>query len=221
MGPAEYRALYADPEQAVRRQPEIAESYLSRDRRSVLFEITPAHGAAVKDIEQLARDLAHMAPAGPFRVLIGGDAADHNDFSDAMFRSFPIVFGFVIGATLLLLFAAFRSYLLPFAAVLTNLLAVAAGYGVIVSVFEHGWLNGLIGLERPFVAIPLEVPLMVFCLSFGFSCFAFNRSFSWTGTTILPRSGDWPPWRPSSPARGSSWPWFSGPSSVPRCPCSK
>ena len=169
MGPAEYRALYADPEQAVRRQPEIAESYLSRDRRSVLFEITPAHGAAVKDIEQLARDLAHMAPAGPFRVLIGGDAADHNDFSDAMFRSFPIVFGFVIGATLLLLFAAFRSYLLPFAAVLTNLLAVAAGYGVIVSVFEHGWLNGLIGLERPFVAIPLEVPLMVFCLSFGLS----------------------------------------------------
>ena len=43
-----------------------------------------------------------------------------------MFKSFPLVFGFVIVATLLLLFAAFRSYLLPFAAVLTNLLAVSA-----------------------------------------------------------------------------------------------
>lgn len=169
LGAAEYTALYADPEQALRAQPEVAETYLSRDRRSVLFEVTPAKGASVKQIEQLARDLAQLAPAGPFRVLIGGDAPDHNDFSDAMFRSFPLVFGFVVGATLLLLFAAFRSYLLPFSAVITNLLAVAAGYGVVVAVFEHGWLNGLVGLERPFQAIPLEVPLMVFCLSFGLS----------------------------------------------------
>ncbi len=86
-----------------------------------------------------------------------------------MWRSFPKVFGFVIAATLLLLFAAFRSYLLPLEAVLMNLLAVAAGYGAVVAIFQLGWLNGLIGLERPFAAIPLEVPLMVFCLSFGLS----------------------------------------------------
>jgi RND superfamily putative drug exporter len=39
----------------------------------------------------------------------------------------------------------------------------------VVAVFQHGWFNGLVGLERPFSAIPLEVPMMVFCLSFGLS----------------------------------------------------
>lgn len=167
LGAAEYAALYADPSAAD--QPEIAETYLSRDRTAALFEITPQASTTVDGIEKLARELQGVAPAGPFRVLIGGDAPDHNDFGDAMFRSFPVVFGFVVGATLVLLLVAFRSGLLPFAAVVTNLLAVAAGYGVIVAIFEQGWLHGLIGLERPFVAIPLEVPLMVFCLSFGLS----------------------------------------------------
>jgi putative drug exporter of the RND superfamily len=165
----EYRMLYLDPEQALRTHPQIADSFISRDRGSALFVITPGSHLAVRDIEQLALDLKSILPEGPFTVLIGGAPADHNDFSSAMFRSFPRVFGFVILATLLMLFIAFRSYLLPFAAVITNLLAVTAGYGVVVAIFQLGWLHGLVGLERPFIAIPLEVPLMVFCLSFGLS----------------------------------------------------
>jgi RND superfamily putative drug exporter len=86
-----------------------------------------------------------------------------------MFKSLPKIVGFVVGATLIMLFFAFRSYLLPIEAVLMNLLAVAAGIGAVVAVFQLGWLNGLVGLERPFVSIPLEVPMMVFCLSFGLS----------------------------------------------------
>ncbi len=165
----QYLMLYLDPEQALRAHPQIAENFISRDRGSALFELTPASGLKVRDVEQLARDLAHDSPEGPFTVLVGGAPAEQNDFSDAMFRSFPLVFGFVIIATLAMLFIAFRSYLLPFAAVATNLLAVTAGYGAVVGIFQLGWLNGLVGLERPFIAVPLEVPLMVFCLSFGLS----------------------------------------------------
>jgi uncharacterized membrane protein YdfJ with MMPL/SSD domain len=146
-----------------------ADVYLSRDRRAALFDITPANGLPLKQIGQLARDLSGVVPSGPFSVQIGGTPADHNDFDDAMFRSLPRIFGFVIGATLVLLFIAFRSYLLPVKAVIMNLLAVAAGIGAVVAVFQLGWLDGLIGLERPFAAIPLEVPMMVFCLSFGLS----------------------------------------------------
>jgi RND superfamily putative drug exporter len=169
LGAAEYKALYQDIDQALRQHPAISDFLLSRDRRAALFEVTPANGLAVKKIQQLAHELTALAPAGPFTVQIGGTAAEHNDFNDYMWRSFPKVFGFVITATLLLLFAAFRSYLLPLEAVLMNLLAVAAGYGAVVAIFQLGWLNGLVGLERPFAAIPLEVPLMVFCLSFGLS----------------------------------------------------
>jgi RND superfamily putative drug exporter len=72
-------------------------------------------------------------------------------------------------ATLVLLYAAFRSYLLPIKAVIANLLAIAAGYGLVVAIFQFGWGKGLIGLEGQFAAIALEVPLMIFCLSFGLS----------------------------------------------------
>jgi RND superfamily putative drug exporter len=165
----DYRALYADAQAALHDYPTIAELYLSRDRRASLFEVIPADGLNVKDIGRLARDLTTAGPAGPFTILVGGAPAEHNDFDHYMFKSLPRIFGFVVCATLLLLYAAFRSYLLPLKAVLMNLLAVTAGIGAVVAVFQLGWLHGLVGLERPFTTIPLEIPLMVFCLSFGLS----------------------------------------------------
>jgi RND superfamily putative drug exporter len=169
MGVAQYTQFYADLDRALTEHPEIAELYLSRDRHAALFQLTPANGLAVTAIEQLTRDVAAIKPVGPFTLMIGGSPAEHNDFTDYMFRSLPRIFGFVVGATVVLLFVAFRSLLLPIKAVITNLFAVAAGIGAVVAVFQFGWLNGLIGLERPFTAIPLEVPMMVFCLSFGLS----------------------------------------------------
>jgi putative drug exporter of the RND superfamily len=169
LGVAEYSAMYQDLDAALREHHSIGELFLSRDRHAALFEITPANGLSVRDIEHLTRDVARLVPAGPFTVMIGGTPAEHNDFNDYMFRSLPRIFSFVVGATLVLLFIAFRSLLLPIKAVITNLLAVAAGIGAVVAVFQLGWLNGLVGLERPFTAIPLEVPMMVFCLSFGLS----------------------------------------------------
>jgi len=169
MGLAAYQQLYAQPARALRENPSIGVMFLSRDRHRALFEITPANGLSLKVVEELTRDVATLAPTGPFAVLVGGSPAYDNDFNDYMFRSLPRIVGFVIVATVVLLFAAFQSYLLPIKAVITNLLAVAAGIGAVVAVFQWGWLNGLVGLERPFVSIPLEVPIMVFCLSFGLS----------------------------------------------------
>jgi putative drug exporter of the RND superfamily len=169
LGEFEYSMLYQDPDKALHDYPSIGELYVSKDRRAALFEITPANGLAVKDIERLTQDVAAILPDGPFEVKIGGSPAEHNDFNRYMFKSLPRIFAFVVGATLLFLFIAFRSFLLPIKAVITNLLAVAAGIGAVVAVFQLGWLNGLVGLERPFTAIPLEVPMMVFCLSFGLS----------------------------------------------------
>jgi RND superfamily putative drug exporter len=169
LGADEYAAFYQNPAETLRAHPQIAELYLSNNRDAVLFQITPVSTLRVKQIEHLARDLKTVSPAGPFKVEIGGDPAEHNDFDQSMYKSLPKIFSFVVGATLIMLFFAFRSYLLPVEAVIMNLLAVTAGIGAVVAVFQLGWFNGLVGLERPFSAIPLEVPMMVFCLSFGLS----------------------------------------------------
>lgn len=169
LGLQDYQALYADPARVPRNYPEIGELYLSRDGRATLLQVTPADHLSVRDIGRLAQDLITTAPAGPFTILVGGAPAEHNDFDAYMMRSLPKIVGFVVCATLILLFLAFRSYLLPVTAVLMNLLPVTAGIGVVVALFQLGWLNGLIGLEHPLSSIPLEIPLMIFCLSFGLS----------------------------------------------------
>ena len=165
----DYQTLYDDWRQALKDYPQIAEMFVSRDRDAGLFEVTPADQLSTADIGHLARELAARSPAGSFSVMVGGSPAQHNDFNDYLYRSLPRIFAFVVCATLVMLFAAFRSFLLPPSAVLMNLLAVSAGIGAVVAVFQLGWLNGLVGLERPFSAIPLEIPLIVFCLSFGLS----------------------------------------------------
>jgi uncharacterized membrane protein YdfJ with MMPL/SSD domain len=168
LGLDDYRMLYADPAQALRDYPEIGNLLVSRDGRAALFQITPADRVSAADIKCLSRELQVRAPAGPFSVLVTGAAAVRDDFNAAMLHSLPRTFAFVVGATLLMLFAAFRSFLLPVKAVLMNLLAVTAGMGAVVAVFQLGWLNG-VGIEHPVSSIPLEIPLMVFCMSFGLS----------------------------------------------------
>jgi RND superfamily putative drug exporter len=169
LGTDEYHTLYADPEQALRDYPDIGNLFVSRDRHAALFQVIPAEGASATDIAQLSRELQARAPAGPFAVLVTGGAAAYDDFNDAMLRSLPRIFGFVVAATLFMLFAAFRSFLLPVKAVLMNLVAVAAGIGAVVAIFQLGWLGSVVGLEHPVSSIPLEIPLMVFCMSFGLS----------------------------------------------------
>ena len=169
LGLDDYRMLYADLAQTLKDHPDIGDLLVSRDRRAALFDITPADDASAADIKHLSRELQASGLAGPFSVLVTGAAAGRDDFNAVMLHSLPRIFAFVVGATLLMLFAAFRSFLLPVKAVLMNLLAVAAGMGAVVAVFQLGWFNGLLGVEHPVSSIPLEIPLMVFCMSFGLS----------------------------------------------------
>jgi RND superfamily putative drug exporter len=144
-------------------------AYLSHNGAVALVEVVPGDSATVAQAQALARDIATMNPGPGLTVTAGGSPSYYNDFDAYMRKDLPKVVGFVVLATLVLLYAAFRSYLLPIKAVLANLLAIAAGYGIVVAIFQFGWLHGLIGLEGSFAAISFEVPLMIFCLSFGLS----------------------------------------------------
>jgi RND superfamily putative drug exporter len=64
--------------------------------------------------------------------------------------------------------AVFRSILVPIKAVIMNLLSIGASYGVIVAIFQWGWLKSAIGVEQ---TGPIEpwVPMMLFAIVFGLS----------------------------------------------------
>jgi RND superfamily putative drug exporter len=169
MSLAQAYILYADLDKAIARYPAIAEFFLSRDRAAALFTVIPSDNASLGDIQRLTREVSAWPPGKGLTLAVGGFGAYYNDFDDAMAWTYPRVFAFVIVATFLVLFAAFRSFLVPIKAIAMNLLSVGAGYGVVVLVFQHGIGAGIVGLERPLGAIPAVVPILLFCLLFGMS----------------------------------------------------
>ncbi|MFF3867163.1 MMPL family transporter [Micromonospora sp. NPDC001898] len=102
-------------------------------------------------------------------ALLTGQAAASVDYNDAMGRSAPLVFGFVLGlAFLLLLLVSFRSLVVALTAIGLNLLSVAAAYGLLVLVFQHGWGERVLDFESA-GAVTNWVPLFLFVILFGLS----------------------------------------------------
>jgi uncharacterized membrane protein YdfJ with MMPL/SSD domain len=99
--------------------------------------------------------------------VTGGTALDR-DFNDTMASHIPYVFGFVLTAAFLLLLVTFRSIVVPIKAIILNLLSVAASFGVMVLVFQHGWFKSLLGFSE---TGPIEswIPLFLFVVLFGLS----------------------------------------------------
>ena len=168
MGAAEYFMLYRNLDAAVAQYPLLGDLFLSRDRQTTYMYLTLADNVDFEETKRFARELEGKAPQG-FSVLVGGQASFYNDFDEAMLGVYPWVIGFVLLTTLVVMTLAFKSYLVPIKAVLMNLLSVGAGYGAVVAVFQYGWGAGIFGLDAPSGAVPLSIPLMLFCIIFGLS----------------------------------------------------
>ncbi len=101
------------------------------------------------------------------QAYITGDAAYSLDQTDFYRRSLPQVFAFVLSLSFLLLLIAFRSIVIPIKAILLNLLSTGASYGLLVLVFQEGWLKDEMGV-KPGV-IEAFIPLFIFTILFGLS----------------------------------------------------
>jgi len=99
---------------------------------------------------------------------VTGTTAGAKDFNDSMKSHLPLVFGFVLTMTFLLLLLTFRSIVIPITAIGLNLLSVGAAYGVLALVFQHSWAEGLLGFKST-GAITSWLPLFLFVILFGLS----------------------------------------------------
>ena len=133
------------------------------------------------------RDAAHGA--GP-DVLVGGQPAANDDFIDAVYGSFPLMIALIAVTTFIILARAFRSLLLPLKAIVLNILSVAAAWGVLVLVWQHGYGSEAIWGIQATGSISSWMPLIVFAFLFGLSMdyevFILSRmreEYDRTGTT--------------------------------------
>jgi putative drug exporter of the RND superfamily len=101
-------------------------------------------------------------------VLVGGQTALSTDFAGQLSAKLPLFVGMVVVLSFILLMVLFRSLVIPATAAIMNLFSAAAAFGVIVAVFQFGWLDRLVGVTHTGPITPL-VPILMFAVLFGLS----------------------------------------------------
>ncbi|MFJ4671521.1 MMPL family transporter [Kitasatospora purpeofusca] len=145
---------------------------VAADGRTALWQVTPAAApadpATARLVHRLRADVLPDAAGPATTVHVGGTPAAQADLNARIAQRMPVVVGFVLAVAGLLLLLAFRSPVVALKAAVMNLVSVAAAYGVLTAVFQHGRGARLLGLEGA-VAVPGYVPLLLFAVLFGLS----------------------------------------------------
>ncbi|MGN6244476.1 MAG: MMPL family transporter [Motilibacteraceae bacterium] len=122
--------------------------------------------ALVKDLRE---DIVptYAGTNGP-QMLVGGTTAQFTDLSAETLGKLPVVMTIVLALSFCYLLVVFHSLLIPTKAVLMNLLATAAAFGLVTWVFQQGHLTGLFDFTSVGY-VQTYLPIMVFALLFGLS----------------------------------------------------
>lgn len=145
----------------------------SKDNEMATIFLTPTtspQDVATSDLLETLRDstLPEATVGTGLTTYVGGNTASFEDFSDKVSERLPVFILVVIGLSVLLLMAAFRSLWIPLVSAVFNLLSVGAAYGVVVAVFQKGIGASLIGVDSG-VPIMSFIPVMIFAILFGLS----------------------------------------------------
>lgn len=135
---------------------------------NVIPATAPQDAATVETVERLREEVIPSVTQGStLEANITGAVPSSIDFTGYLSRRLFVFLGVVLAVSFVLLMAVFRSLLVPLKAVVMNMLSISAAYGVVVAVFQWGWLGGLTGIEPA----PIEpfIPMMMFAIVFGLS----------------------------------------------------
>ena len=111
-------------------------------------------------------------------VYVGGETAIFNDFASVIGSKLPVFLAVIILLSFLILMVAFRSLLIPLTAAFMNVIAVAAAFGVVVAIFQWGWLSTLLhtGGGGPVESfLPVIMVAILFGLSMDYQVFLVSR----------------------------------------------
>jgi RND superfamily putative drug exporter len=175
-GGAKARPALERLEDAVRRTADVAvvaPAQLSPKGDAATIAVIPKtapQDARTSDlVDRLRDDVVPAATAGTgMRAYVGGATATFQDLAAKIAARLPIFIALVVGLSLVLLMAVFRSLWVPLVSAAFNLLSILAAYGVVVAVFQWGWGAPLLGTESD-IPIVSFVPLFMFAILFGLS----------------------------------------------------
>ena len=139
---------------------------------AALIQIQPTTSPQAAETEELVKTLRESVIPGvvdgtTLEPFLTGATAANIDFTSFLGGRIILFFAVVLLLSFLLLMAVFRSLMVPLKAVVMNMLSIGAAYGVVVAIFQWGWLGFVFGVEPA----PIEpfIPMMMFAIVFGLS----------------------------------------------------
>ncbi|SCL14760.1 putative drug exporter of the RND superfamily [Micromonospora nigra] len=167
-----HRRTLSDPLFAHER-PEPAIDVSADGRTSTLRVSTPYPARTEQARDSLTELRGELLPATVAGVpgaeyAVGGPVASDLDYAEHVRAKLPLVIGFVLLLTFLVMAVTFRAPVVALTAIVLNLFSVAAAYGLVTVVFQGTWAEGLLDF-RSIDAVVSWLPLFLFVILFGLS----------------------------------------------------
>ncbi|HET8669500.1 MAG TPA: MMPL family transporter [Candidatus Saccharimonadales bacterium] len=143
------------------------------DFSAAIVQITPKTSpqdeATVNLVKRVREQIIPQATKGTgVNAHVGGVTAGFMDVAQMVSKRFALFIGSVLLLSFILLLLVFRSIVIPLKAVILNVISAGAAYGVLVAVFQWGWLKDVFDVGN---TGPIEsfLPIMLFAILFGLS----------------------------------------------------
>ena len=164
---AQYEALYAHPQLVS--DPYLA-SFLkvSVAGNTTMIQVISKYDALDQRSLQLVQTIRNTAPGNGMKALVDGETAANIDYVQSLYSDFPIAALIVAVTTYIVLLFFFRSVFLPLKAIVMNTLSILASYGMLVVIFQDGFLHQFLNFT-PLGFVEASSPILLFCALFGLS----------------------------------------------------
>ncbi|MGY0233958.1 MMPL family transporter [Longispora urticae] len=155
-------------------QDGLEEPMVSKDGKITVLSIaTPYSSGSEEAHRSLVKLRTEIVPAtlgtlSTVEYAVGGSVAGDVDYAAHVKEKLPIVIGFVLLLTFVMMTVVFRSVVVALTAIVLNMLSVGAAYGLLVLVFQHDWAEKLLDF-RSNHAVVSWLPLFLFVILFGLS----------------------------------------------------
>ncbi|WP_433210047.1 MMPL family transporter [Dactylosporangium sp. CS-047395] len=147
---------------------------VSKDGRVAVLDVaTPFEGRSDQAKESLTRLRTQLVPQTLGAVpgaesAVGGFVAADVDYANHVKHKLPLVVGFVLVLTFIVMAFTFRSVVIALTSIALNMLSAAASYGLVVLIFQGTWAEGILGFTS-MDAVVSWLPLFLFVVLFGLS----------------------------------------------------
>ena len=133
-----------------------------------LVSIVSKYGPNSKETANLIKYIEKINPGSNLTTLLTGVPVTNFDVVSAILHTLPYAVIWIMSLTFIILMILLKSILLPVQAIFMNVLSLCASYGVLVFIFQEGYLHDALHF-KPQGMLDISLIIIIFCALFGFS----------------------------------------------------